>query len=70
MSGHIDSRQAFLLQKVDLVCQGNNLGKLEWSWFFAPSSLELRESAHKWRKAGLVVLTIEPCPRLSVKGSF
>jgi hypothetical protein len=59
MCCHTDSHQAFFLQKVDLVCQGSNLGELEWSRLFAPSSLELREPTYKWREAGLVVLAIE-----------
>jgi hypothetical protein len=61
MCSHVDSRQAFFLQKVDLVHQSNNLGELEWSQLFTPSSLELRKPAYKWREAGFMVLTIEPC---------
>jgi hypothetical protein len=54
----------------DLVGQGSNLGKLEWSRLFAPSVVELRESAHKAREVGLMILTIEPCPVPSPKRSF
>jgi hypothetical protein len=70
MGGHADSRQAFLFQEIDLVGQGSDLGELEWSRFFAPSTLELEESAYKWREAGLVVLAIEPCPMPSTKRGF
>jgi hypothetical protein len=70
MGVHVDSRQAFLLQEIDLVSQGSDLGELEWSRFFAPSSLELGESAYKWREAGLMVLTMEPCPVPSLKRGF
>jgi hypothetical protein len=59
---HADSCQALFLQRVDLVGQGSNLGELEWSWLFAPSSLKLGEPTYEWREAGFVVLTIEPCP--------
>jgi hypothetical protein len=41
MGGHADSCQAFLLQEIDLVGHGGDLGELEKSWFSAPSSLEL-----------------------------
>jgi hypothetical protein len=60
--GHADSCQVFLLQEVNLVGQGSNLGELEWSRLFTPSSLELGEPGHKWREARLVLLAIEPCP--------
>jgi hypothetical protein len=45
-----------LLQEVDLVGQGGNIGELEWSQLFTPSSLELGEPAYKWTEARLVVL--------------
>jgi hypothetical protein len=70
MGGHADSCQAFLLQKIDQVGQGSDLGEHEWSWFIAPSSLELGESAYKWWEARLVVLAIEPCPMESPKRLF
>jgi hypothetical protein len=70
MCSHADSRQSFFLQKVDLVCQGDNLGELEWSRLFAPSSLELEEPAYKWREVGSVVLAIEPCSVRSPERSF
>jgi hypothetical protein len=46
------------------------LGELKWSRLFAPSSLELEESAYKSREAGFVVLTIEPCSVPSPESSF
>jgi hypothetical protein len=46
------------------------LGKLEWSRLFAPSVVELGESAHEGREAGFMILTIEPCPVPSSKRSF
>jgi hypothetical protein len=70
MCGHAYSCQAFLLQEVDLVGPGSNLGKLEWSWLFAPGSFELEESAYEGREDGLMVLTIEPCPMPSSKRGF
>jgi hypothetical protein len=45
-------------------------GELELSRFFTPSSLELGESAYKWREAGFIVLAIEPCPMSSLKRGF
>jgi hypothetical protein len=70
MCGHTDSCQSFFLQKVDLVRQGSNLGELEWSRLFAPSSLELGEPAYKWREVRFVVLAIEPCSVPSPERSF
>jgi hypothetical protein len=46
------------------------LGDVEWSRFFAPSSLELGEPAYERREAEFVVLTIKPCPMLSPKRGF
>jgi hypothetical protein len=46
------------------------LGELEWSQLFAPSSLKLGEPAYKWREAGFVVLSIEPCSMPSPERSF
>jgi hypothetical protein len=46
------------------------LGKLKWSWLFAPSTIELRELAQEGREAGLMILAIEPCPVPSLKSSF
>jgi hypothetical protein len=60
----------FFLQDVDLVGQGSNLGKLEWSQLFTPSAVELGESAHEGREAGFMILTIEPCPMPSMKRVF
>jgi hypothetical protein len=45
-------------------------GELELSRFFTPSSLELGESAYKWREVGFIVLAIEPCPMSSLKRGF
>jgi hypothetical protein len=70
MCSQVDSCQAFFLQKVNLVGRGSKLRELEWSSLFAPSSLELGEPVDKWREAGLMVLTIEPCPMPSPKRSF
>jgi hypothetical protein len=70
MHDHADSRQSFFLQKVDLVHQGRNLGELELSRLFTPSSLEFGEPAYKWREAGLMVLIIEPCSMPSLERSF
>jgi hypothetical protein len=68
--GHADSCQDLFLQWADLVSQGSNLGELEWSRLFTPSSLELREPAYEWREAGFMVLAIEPCPVPSPKRGF
>jgi hypothetical protein len=46
------------------------LGKLEWSQLFAPSVIELGESAHEGREVGFMILAIEPCPVPSPKRSF
>jgi hypothetical protein len=46
------------------------LGELEWSRLFAPSSLELRETAYEWREARFMVLAIEPCHVPSPKRGF
>jgi hypothetical protein len=46
------------------------LGKLEWSQLFTPSAVELGESAHEGREAGLMILAIEPCPVPFPKRSF
>jgi hypothetical protein len=46
------------------------LDELEWSWLFAPSSLELGEPAYEWREARFMVLSIEPCPVPSPKRGF
>jgi hypothetical protein len=46
------------------------MGVLEWSWLFAPSSLEHEELAYKWREVGFVVLAIEPCSVPSSERSF
>jgi hypothetical protein len=70
MCGHTESCQSFFPQKVDLVHQGGNLRELEWSWLFTPSSLELMEPAYKWKEAGFMVLTIEPCSVPSLERSF
>jgi hypothetical protein len=70
MGGHAYCCQAFLLQEIDLVRQGSDLGELEWSRFFTPSSLELGESAYKCSEVGLAVLAIEPCPMPSSKRGF
>jgi hypothetical protein len=59
-----------LLEKVDLVCQCSNLGELEWSRLFTPSSLEPGELSYEWREAGFMVLTIEPCSVPSLEISF
>jgi hypothetical protein len=56
----------FFLQEVDLVGQGSNLRKLEWSQLLAPSFVKLGESAYEGREAGLMILTIEclvPSPK-------
>jgi hypothetical protein len=46
------------------------MGVLEWSWLFAPSSLELEELAYEWREVGFMVLAIEPCSVPSSERSF
>jgi hypothetical protein len=46
------------------------LVKLEWSCLFAPRAIEFRESGHEWWVAGLMILTVEPCPVPSPKRGF
>jgi hypothetical protein len=60
----------FFLQDVDLVGQGSNLGKLEWSRLFTPCAIVLKEAAHEGREARLMILAIEPCLVPSLKRSF
>jgi hypothetical protein len=60
VGSHADSGKAVLLQGVDLVGQGRNLGEFGGGWFFMPGSMELGESAHKGGKAGLIIFTIKP----------
>jgi hypothetical protein len=55
---------------VDFVGQGCYLGEFEWSGFFTPSFLELRESAYKRREVGLMVFAIKLGPMPSLKRSL
>jgi hypothetical protein len=70
MGGHTDSYQALFLQEVDFVGQGGDDGEFEWGRFFTPSHLELRESTNERRKAGFMILIIEPYPMPSTKRFF
>jgi hypothetical protein len=70
VGGHIDSSQATFLQEVSLVGQGRDMGEFKRSRFFTPRPLKFRELAYERREAGFVVLTVEPCPMPSSKGSL
>jgi hypothetical protein len=58
---HAHACQAFLFQELDLINQGSLLRSFEQGRLLTPSSLELRKSAYKGRKAGFMVLTVKPC---------
>jgi hypothetical protein len=70
MGGHTDSSQAAHFQEINFVGQGHAMGEFKRSRFFTPSPLKFRESTHKRREAGFMVLTIEPRTVPSSKGSL
>jgi hypothetical protein len=70
VGGYTHASQVFLFQGIDLVGQGSHLGAFKRSWLFVPSSLELKESANKWREAGLMVLVVELGSVPSLKRAF
>jgi hypothetical protein len=67
---HTNSNQATLLQEVNLVGQGRDMGEFERSRFFTPWPLKFRESANERGEARLMVLVVEPCHVPSLKGSL
>jgi hypothetical protein len=70
MGGHTDSSQAALFQEINFVGQGHAMGEFKRSRFFTPSPLKFRESTHKRREAGFMVLIVEPHTMTSPKGSL
>jgi hypothetical protein len=70
MGSYADSCRAALLQGIDLVRQSSDVGEFNESRPFAPSPLEFRKSAYEGGEAGFMVLTVEPGPVPSSKGSF
>jgi hypothetical protein len=70
MGGQAHACQAFPFHEVDLVDQGSHLRSFEWSTLFTPGSLELRELVFEARKAGFMILTIEPCSMPSLERIF
>jgi hypothetical protein len=67
---HTDSSQAALCQEVNLVSQGYDMGEFKRSRLFTLGPLKFRESTYERREAGFVVLTVEPHPVSSLKGSL
>jgi hypothetical protein len=70
MGGHRNSSQAALFQEINFIGQGRDMGKFERIRFLTPRPLKFRKSAYKKREARFMVLTVEPCPVLSPKGSL
>jgi hypothetical protein len=70
VGGHAHASQVFLFQEVDLVGQGSHMRGFKRCQLFVTSPLELKESANKWRGAGLVVLVVEPGSMPSSKRAF
>jgi hypothetical protein len=70
MGSHVDSSQAALIREINFVGQGHDVGELRRSRFFTPRPLKFWELAYKSREAGFIVLTVEPCPVPSQKGSL
>jgi hypothetical protein len=70
MGGHADSYRTLLFQVVDFVGQSYNLGEFKWGLLFAPSSMELRDSAYKRREPRFLVLIIKLGPMPSPERSL
>jgi hypothetical protein len=60
VGGHTDSDQAESLQLAYSAGQGYHCWHLRVHWFFNPSRVVLGKMADERRKAGLVILTVEP----------
>jgi hypothetical protein len=70
VGGHRDSSQATLLQEVNLVGQGHDMGEFKRSRFFTPWPLKFRKPTYETGDAAFVVLTVEPRHVPSPKGSL
>jgi hypothetical protein len=70
VGGHADSSQATLFQEINLVGQSHDMGELKRARFFTARPLKFRELAYKRSEAGFMVLTVEPHPMPSPRGSL
>jgi hypothetical protein len=59
-----------LFQEINLIGQARDMGEFKRSRLFTPSPLKFRESPYERREARFVVLTVEPRPMPSLKGSL
>jgi hypothetical protein len=70
VGSHADSSQVVIFQEINLVGQGRDMREFKKSRFFTPQLLKFRESAYKGWEVGFMVLTVEPHPVPSPKGSL